>query len=292
MRVNCPNCASCYELPNEYLGSKGRTLVCATCPHSWFQTTLSKESNLSELSRDNTKTEGVREADQKEDTSAVPFPEEAFPEQAVFVSGAESGSDDQSEEIILAKVDGPDLEVDMRKVSGGSAESGEEEDVAVGGDEEGHSGRQRVYTYYINAAFTFGLVMVLAAVFWFGRDRISEMSPAMDRFYQRVDEILSLQIGGEVVGLQFNPPTPSSSLVMVNGVRTLVVSGFIVNGTGELKKVPGLRLELLDETGDVVQDLSTLSPVSVVDPKDAIPYEIRLERPIGAARKFRVVWDK
>jgi len=292
MRVSCPNCASCYELPNEYLGRKGRTLVCANCPHSWFQTIVSNELYLSELLSDSTKNVDAREADQQENTSAPPFPEEAFPEEAAFVAGSESGSDHEPEQVIVANIDSPDLEVDMRDVNGGPTEAVEGLDEAGSGDEEENSGRQRAYTYYLNTAVLFALVLALAVLFWFGRDKVSDMSPAMDRLYDRLDGILGLDVGGKDAGLQFNPATPRSSLISVDGVRTLVVSGFIVNGTGVLKTVPGLRLELLDETGEVVQELSALSPIAVVDPKESIPYEIRLKQPITAARKFRVVWDQ
>src|SRR5262245_38023787 len=49
MRITCPNCTASFEIPSELLGRKGRSLKCASCGHSWYQTPQVETIDLAEI---------------------------------------------------------------------------------------------------------------------------------------------------------------------------------------------------------------------------------------------------
>ena len=49
MRITCPNCTASFEIPTELLGKKGRSLKCASCGHSWYQTPHVETIDLAEI---------------------------------------------------------------------------------------------------------------------------------------------------------------------------------------------------------------------------------------------------
>ena len=49
MRITCPNCTAHFEIPSELLGRKGRSLKCASCGHSWYQTPQVETIDLAEI---------------------------------------------------------------------------------------------------------------------------------------------------------------------------------------------------------------------------------------------------
>ncbi|MBL8631361.1 MAG: zinc-ribbon domain-containing protein [Rhodospirillaceae bacterium] len=49
MRITCPNCTAHFEIPTELLGKKGRSLKCASCGHSWYQTAQVETLDIADI---------------------------------------------------------------------------------------------------------------------------------------------------------------------------------------------------------------------------------------------------
>ena len=49
MRITCPNCTAHFEVPPEVLGKKGRSLKCASCSHSWYQTAQVETLDIADI---------------------------------------------------------------------------------------------------------------------------------------------------------------------------------------------------------------------------------------------------
>ena len=49
MRITCPNCTAHFEIPAESLGKKGRSLKCASCGHSWYQTAAVETLDIADI---------------------------------------------------------------------------------------------------------------------------------------------------------------------------------------------------------------------------------------------------
>lgn len=49
MRITCPNCTAHFEIPTELLGKKGRSLKCASCGHSWYQTSQVETLDIADI---------------------------------------------------------------------------------------------------------------------------------------------------------------------------------------------------------------------------------------------------
>ncbi len=53
MLITRPNCTAGFEIPTELIGRKGRSLKCATCGHSWFQSAVVEEIELADVMAEN-----------------------------------------------------------------------------------------------------------------------------------------------------------------------------------------------------------------------------------------------
>ena len=128
------------------------------------------------------------------------------------------------------------------------------------------------------------VVILIASILWVARDSLREMVPGIDGVYE------ALGLGDEESeGLRLSQPTPVR--IMKGGVQTLVVTGFVTNLTESIQTVPSLKLSLIDQDNNVVQETSAAPSAPTIDPNSTQPYRIELQLPDERAASLRVDWD-
>ncbi len=210
--------------------------------------------------------------------------------------GAAKASDEAGEDkdLVDPDADRPDF---------GSAASGkaseDEDDFVDGEDEEADTPMakqmfqrgQRQKSKPLNPAYLTAAVSVmafvsLAAVLWVGRDLVERMWPAAKTFYERTG-VVAPRAGD---GLRW--ALSAKSLRRVDGIETLVVRGFVSNIDKVIKPVPKMKLQLLNEAKEVIQESEMPPPKTLLDPNESVEAELRLELPdmARATGGFRVTW--
>ena len=127
-------------------------------------------------------------------------------------------------------------------------------------------------------------MILIASVLFVARDQLREMIPGVDGIY----EALGLA-DEESEGLRLSQPT--SVLIMKGGVQTLVVTGFVTNLNDGIQTIPNLKLMLVDEDDNVVQEASGRAESGTIDPNSTVPYRIELQLPDERGKSLRVDWD-
>lgn len=76
-------------------------------------------------------------------------------------------------------------------------------------------------------------------------------------------------------GLRLSQAQPTR--VLKNSVMTLVVTGFVTNLTNILKTNPELRLMLIGEINNIIQEATAIPTSSTIGPNSTQPYRIELQ---------------
>lgn len=137
---------------------------------------------------------------------------------------------------------------------------------------------------YITAAVLFIIVCLIGSMLYVARDELSQMWPALKGVYEALNVEES---PGE--GLRLSQPQPSR--MIIGGVQTLVVNGFITNLTDAAQPVPNVKLMLIDENNNIVQETSSAPSAATIDPNSSIPYRIELQLPVDSATGILVEFD-
>jgi len=139
---------------------------------------------------------------------------------------------------------------------------------------------------YITAGIMGVTVLTLGLLIWFGRGMLTDMWPSVSGFYD------SMGVEAEQPGDGLSIAESNKRLMRIGGIETLVLSGFVSNIGDVAKPVPGLRLELYDQRNEVIQDASTSTRTSLLDPGATVQFEFRLELPrLDEAQGYRIVWE-
>ena len=138
----------------------------------------------------------------------------------------------------------------------------------------------------VTAAVMLIIVLLFGSILFVARDQLAELWPGIKGVY----EALNLD-DDEAEGLRLSQPQPAR--IMQAGVQTLVVTGLVTNLTDGLQTVPNLKLMLIDENNNVVQETSAPPTAPTIDPNSTQPYriELQLQLPVETAASLRVDWD-
>jgi predicted Zn finger-like uncharacterized protein len=136
----------------------------------------------------------------------------------------------------------------------------------------------------VTAIVMFIVVAGLISVLYAGRDQLSQLWPALRGVYDALD---MEEDPGE--GLRLSQPQPSRMIIA--GVQTLVVNGFITNLTDGVQPVPGIKLMLVDQNNNIVQETTAEASSNMIDPNSSIPYRIELQLPVDSATGILVEFD-
>jgi hypothetical protein len=168
--------------------------------------------------------------------------------------GARSGADDDEDDDLSAD----DLEDEF------------DEDAFDKGKAQKKKRKKSIDPAYVTVAVMSVIVLLIASVLYVGRDQLSGLWPGIE-------------------GLRLSQPQPVR--IMKGGVQTLVVNGFVTNLTEEIKTVPDLKLMLIDEDNNIVQEATAPPTSPTINPNSTQPYRIELQLPNESAASLRVDWD-
>jgi predicted Zn finger-like uncharacterized protein len=128
------------------------------------------------------------------------------------------------------------------------------------------------------------LVILIVASAVIGRNEIVAGFPASATIYNKLGLPITLQLG-----LQFEGVT--SKRVEESGVAVLVVEGAIVNLSEEQRRVPPIRITLLDGGGRRLQQELFSAKDAALDAGGKTSFSGRLVNPAEQARNFSVTFE-
>ncbi len=214
MILECPECSTRYLVPDAAIGAEGRTVRCASCRHSWFQTLPDTELEL-----------GADQALPSPDVDAPVAPPEPEPVAPVFPAAAVP------------------VTVDDREVEAGPA-GGRDNAIGVPGAYPlpvavPSRRRRRPGRRWAMLAVLAGLAMVaaVAGILWTGAPGLASQLG------------LSFGPGESPLRLRDNPIERRE---LENGSELFAVSGQVLNPSATPQRIPDIRAQLRDADGKLV----------------------------------------
>lgn len=266
MKVNCPECAQHFSVPDKAIGPKGRKLRCSKCGHQWHQmleAEPAKKKKKPAPAPDEATADAVEMADEAaEDDDVVPF--------ARFGSGE-------------ADPDAPQAFADD--------EDGEEQEGVFGAPPlpRGRmplSGKpKRSRKGLVAAAAAVVLVAALGTLFG-ARAALVGAWPPIDRLYQTVG--LGVPVIGEGLVIQNVGAWRKSE----EAIELLLVTGEVRNPTEQLRTVPTLAGKLTGVQGDVMQEWLFQAENQVILPGEKTTFHYELPQPGVDAAEVTVTFSE
>lgn len=146
--------------------------------------------------------------------------------------------------------------------------------------------RKPIDPAYITAGLMVVATLAVGAVVYSQRAALMKSMPGMAQIYEKLG--MTPKNPGEGLRLAQS----GMRLQHIGGVETLVVKGYISNIGQTARDVPNLRLQLIDATNAVVQEVKSPAPKANLDPGGSVDYEMRLELPdMTKAKNVVVAWD-
>lgn len=265
MLISCPRCETQFDVPEDALGAKGRTLKCARCGHKWFQTAP-----------------GAELAPPPPAPEPEPEPE---PEQPHLLPGFEDfkfGTADFAPERAdlnddLTEERAPDfLDEEMPAALSPRAPRRTPEP----GRRRRGSGAAFLWTVAIGLA----VVGILGGATYMLQDEIARLFPWAGQAMQSAG--LRDKVVGE--GLQIRNQRVER---LIEGTReVLIIRGVIANVSDRPRDVPWVRAVLLDDKNVAVMDKMTRAPVDGLDAGATTVFTIRMESPHPDAKHINLVF--
>jgi hypothetical protein len=190
------------------------------------------------------------------------------------------GKSDEDKNLVDPDADRPDF--------GGNGGPGQAQDAK--GKKEAFKRGQREKAKPVNPAYltatVAGLAVVsIAAMLWFGRGWLESLWPGIKGFYEKTG-VAEARPGD---GLRWSET--GKRLQRIGGVETLVVRGFVSNIDKMVKPVPALKLQLVNEREEMIQESETKPPSALLNPGETVEVELRLELPqMDKAKGYRMQW--
>jgi predicted Zn finger-like uncharacterized protein len=139
---------------------------------------------------------------------------------------------------------------------------------------------------YLTATVTSIAVIGLGALLWFGRDYVERAWPASKGFFEKTG-VAEAKPGD---GLRW--AESSKRVQRISGVETFVLRGFVSNIDKVVKPVPAMKIQLLNEKKEVIQESPEIQPsATILNPNETVEVELRLELPqLARSKDYRIAW--
>ena len=122
---------------------------------------------------------------------------------------------------------------------------------------------------------------------WLERGPLSKMWPGFDAIYSK------LGVESKRPGEGLRLTQSGMKLLRIGGIETLVVKGYVSNIGDKVRDIPRIRLQLVDATGEVVQQTETMPSQPTLAPTASMDFEVKLELPnMAAAKNVLVNWSE
>ena len=229
MILNCPSCSAKFKVDEALLGEEGRAVRCGSCGHGWHQAPQPEEPP--EVSSD----ELELELDDEPEIESVPT-ETADPEIEIAMEPDPDPEPEPTPEPIAQ------LRAEPERPSAVALDKLDEQRARVQARRSNVAVKTKRFSNAIGWATLLVFVAGLAALIVGGRKEIIAYAPGTIQFY----EMVGLE---EVIGQGLDLRDVLSERRLVDGERTLVVEGTIVNVSGAPRDVPELKASLTDVDG-------------------------------------------
>jgi predicted Zn finger-like uncharacterized protein len=272
MILSCPACGIRFKIDPSVLGPRGRQVRCGKCTHTWYQ------------EPDKGTEEPERPQDFKPEmaaAAALPPPPDVAPEPGGSAAGAagagalgtaappaDSGSGEG-----LARLEAFDqarLRAEL---------------------EREQPGRRPRRNARLAVAWLALLVFVgaLGAALWFGRATIVAYVPEAARLYQLAGvEVTPISVLGE--GLELRDVNSFKRLV--NGQKTLLIEGSVVNISDQSRPVPALRAIITDAEGAEVSQWTFTTDREDLAPGDQTTFQTSTADPVRGVNLSLIFVEK
>lgn len=297
MQIYCPKCKTGYEIDAGVVPENGRKLRCAVCqkvfkcmPQDLIDGSKLRQAEFTEEEKKHLDEQGrLREeelpAENKAEEKVLPQKEtapQAEPDEASAnpkeekteetEENAEQGQakslDDLASENRYVKDIFERLSVETEALFQSEKEEPQHKRVLFGLKKFFGIVNPRNIKYYLMAAFV--LLLLFA---YYARYEITRSFPAMEGLYDLCG--MDSVVPGE--GLEFQNVTRRK--FEEDYVPKVEVKGFIANKTDTNKKVPQIRVELLDKEGKLIQAENFTSALPTVPQRGQIPFTFTFSRP-------------
>jgi predicted Zn finger-like uncharacterized protein len=131
-------------------------------------------------------------------------------------------------------------------------------------------------------AYAVVLAGIVAGGLWWTRDQVVNHWPAMARYYQMV----GIPVETAQASFDFHDVTPIRDTE--NGLPTLVIKGQVVNVSQVARRVPKLKVTLLDDNNHALQSWSFTVSDDRLLPGASAPFRTSIAQPNEAATMIKV----
>ena len=284
MLVTCPNCNSRYQVPDQTIGMKGRTVRCFRCQHQWMQPFVAAQPEA--------------RAKRPEARMVMEPPRPPRPEPVMVpmpTREREPDPDPEYEDDLLAAAmrheesgsASGDPDVDEGNPFDRIAEMMAEQPPAPIPDMFANAGMERRPRRRGTLALIVVAVILVLAVLAVGayylQDRLIMKVPQAEKVFEKA----GLRNETPGAGLDFQSYTADRATQ--DGHEVLLVRGLIVNSTDAAREIPPLRLVLYDGQSPV-QEKQFDPPQAKIDPKASVPFKIGLDLPDAHATRFEITF--
>lgn len=322
MKIACPNCGTRFSVPDQALGTRGRTLKCARCAHRWHQMPEADGAaqpaagpvrdggdshgpladHLDTPARPSRSSPDDPLRDPLADDGGAPDPfDDDDPPMATEPAGRREASGAASGRDSAADDDGPDFDDILARLESqereraGRPDSASRSDDLFGDDDdlpdllrEGvgrRRSRRRGPPAWASALIAVLLVVAgTAGALYVLRNTIVGWFPAAESAYTA----LGIPLSRPGLGLKLENVVPTREIVEDGEV--LVVRGFIANVSEIPREVPALQLTLNDAQGEMVQRMTAPPPADSLAPGETTSFRMTMRNRLPEAVAIEVAF--